>query len=740
MSFFRTFLISFLVGVAGTGAAAAQLDPNGRRTMTAIALESGERIELDGILDEEIWKRAEPATDFIQQEPINGRPATERTEVRIVYTPDRLYIGVLCFDSDPDGVLGFVKRRDEFLGSDDRFLWVLDPFLEERAGYRFGISPAGAMIDSLLSNSQDGDDNSGRQWDGIWTARVRRSDIGWQAEIEMPFQTLNFDPTAPAWGINFQRTVRRKSEESLWMGHARNQGLERMTNTGRLEGIEGVNQGKGLEFKPYLLGTAFSSPGTGQDKTVLKGDPGLDVFYNLTPQLRANFTLNTDFAQTEVDDQQVNLTRFSLFFEEKREFFLEGSGFFDFISNVGFEDELRVFPFFSRRIGLSDEREPQPIEFGTRLTGQVGAQDIGFLHVRTGEHEGDAGDDFTVARLKRRIFDQSYVGGLVTRRGPRGIGDARYTMGLDALIATSTLFGSQNLEWRMWMLGASNREGESGDRMAYGMDWDFPNDPWEVSFSFRGVGRNFDPDVGFVARTGYRRYSPRVEYSFRTETHPWIRSIGFGTDLDWQTDQENSLLTRKLEFTVFDLQTHAEDEISVQVTPTYERLEENFPISEGVVLPGGTEYRFTSYRVEAETAERRLVGVNAGYEFGNFFSGTRQEYSVELAVRPRAGVIINTEIEWNRVHLAEGKFQTRVYRFAPEWQFSPWVSVVNILQFDSESRVLGWQGRFRWILQPGNDLYFVYTHNWRDDLDLLDRRFQTDSRRAATKFIYTYRF
>ena len=725
------FLLS--IAIANTCVGWAQDDLNGRRTMQAVALAPGERIELDGILDENVWRRAQPATDFIQQEPINGAPATERTEVRIVYTPDRLYIGVLCFDSDPNGVLGFVKRRDEFLGSDDRFLWVLDPFLEERAGYRFGISPAGAMIDTLLDSTGRGN----REWDGIWRAEVRRTDIGWQAEIEIPFQTLNFDPSAPAWGINFQRTVRRKSEETLWMGYARNQGLTRMTNAGRLEGIEGVNQGKGLEFKPYLLGTASTSPSTGQEEAVYQGDTGLDVFYNLTPQLRANFTLNTDFAQTEVDDQLVNLTRFPLFFDEKREFFLEGSSFFDFISNVGFENELRVFPFFSRRIGLSDEREAQKIDFGTRLTGQAGAHDIGFLHVRTGEHRGDAGDDFTVARLKRRMFTQSYIGGLLTRRGPRGPGDARYTMGLDALIATSTLFGSQNLEWRMWMLSASNRSGESGDRLAYGMDLDLPNDPLEISFGFRGVGRNFDPDVGFVARTGYRRYSPRVEYAFRTETHPWIRSIEFGTDMDWQTDQENSLLTRIFDFTVFQLQTHSEDGFSMEITPTFERLEEDFEINDGIVLPGGAEYNFTSYRIEMETAERRLVDVEVGYEFGNFFSGTRQEYEVEMGIRPRAGVVVNAEIEWNWVNLAEGKFQTRVYRLAPEWQFSPWVSLVNLFQYDSESRVLGWQGRFRWILQPGNDLYFVYTHNWREYLDL---GFRTENRRAATKFIYTYRF
>ncbi len=700
--------------------------------MTAIPLDEGERIELDGILDEAVWDRAEPATGFIQQDPAFGQPATEQTEVRIVFTPERLYMGVICYDSEPDRLLGYQRRRDEFLSSDDRFMWTMDTYLDTRGGYFFEINPSGLMGDSLM-----GSNGNNRQWDGIWTAKVRRTDIGWVAEIEIPFRTLNFDPDAPAWGINFQRTVRRKSEESLWTGYARNQGLRRMTNAGRLEGLRETSQGKGLEVKPYLLGTASASPGTGQQGATYQGDVGLDVFYSLTPRLRANFTLNTDFAQTEVDDRQVNLTRFSLFFDEKRDFFLEGAGFFDFRSNRGFERDVRVFPFFSRRIGLSEDREPQKIDFGTKLTGQIGQQDVGVLHVRTGAHEDEAGDDFTVARVKRRIFSQSYVGGMLTRRGPRGGGDALYTMGLDALLATRNFLGSQNLEWSAFLLGASNHEGESGNRMAYGMVLDLPNDPWDLTLNFRGVQRNFDPAVGFVARRAYRRYSPRVFYSPRPRQHPWIRSFSFGTDLDWQTDPQNSTLTRKWQFRVFQLQAHSGDSFSVDITPQFERLEEDFEISDGIVLPAGREYRFTRYQLEGRTANRRKLAVEASMERGNFFSGARQEYRLELTVRVRPGVILYSEAEWNRVQLAEGRFQTRVYSFTPEVQWSPWVSLVNIFQYDSESRVLGWQGRFRWILRPGNDLYFVYTHNWLDDPEL---GFRTENRRASTKFIYTHRF
>ncbi len=704
-----------------------------RRVMRALRMEAEDRIELDGVLDEAVWERAEPATDFIQQDPDFGVPATERTEVRIVFGRENLYMGVICFDSKPEELHGYQRRRDEFLSADDRFMWAMDPYLDGRSGYFFEINPSGLMGDSLLGGA--GQNN--RQWDGIWTANVRKTDFGWVAEIEIPFRTLNFDPQAPAWGVNFQRTVRRKSEESLWTGHARNQGLRRMSNAGLLEGISDVTQGRGIELKPYALGTAFSAPGRNQEGTTYQGDVGLDIFYSPTPRLRTNFTLNTDFAQTEVDDQQVNLTRFSLFFDEKRDFFLEGQSFFGFHSLAEGDPDTRVIPFFSRRIGLSENREPQKIDYGTRLTGQVGKQDIGIMHVRTGPLDEDAGDEFTVARVRRRLLSQSYVGGLMTRRDPRGEGPAAYTLGLDALFATRTFLGSENLELGAYVLGASNKAEMTGDNYAYGVDLSFPNDLWTGAFSFKQVERNFDPDAGFVTRRGFRRYNPELFYSPRPENHPWIRRFSFGVLLDFQTDQENRLLTRKLEFKTFEMNTHADDSFFSLIIPTFERLEEDFEISEGITLPAGAEYNFTRMQIQGRTANRRKVAVQGTVEFGDFFSGTRQDYSFGLTLRARPGVIVYSEAEWNRVQLAEGNFQTRTYRLTPEWQFSPWSSLVNIFQYDNKSRVLGWQSRFRWIMKPGDDLYFVYTQNWMDDPAL---GLETLERRAATKFIYTHRF
>ena len=728
-------LVSFCLVALGQGR------PEDRRRMRAFAMTPDDRIVLDGILDEKIWASAEPADQFIQQDPNFGAPETERTEVRIVFDRERLYMGVICYDSEPDKLAGYQRRRDEFLPADDRFLWTMDTYLDGRGGYFFEINPSGLMGDALIGLGQNN-----RQWDGIWTAKVRRSETGWTAEIEIPFRTLNFDPDAPAWGINFQRTVRRKNEETLWTGHARNQGLRRMSNAGVLTGIQEVSQGKGLEIKPYVLGTALASPGRGQDKWVRQGDLGLDVFYSPTPRLRTNFTLNTDFAQTEVDQRQVNLTRFSLFFPEKRDFFLEGASFFDFRSTAEDEENIRLHPFFSRTIGLhqigqGSAFEPQKIDFGTKLTGQVGQQDIGLLHVRTGR-EGDViGEDFTVMRLKRRVFRQSYLGGLMSRRDPRASGDSRYSVGLDALLATSNFLGSQNLEFGAYVLNATNQRGRDGGNYSYGLEMNYPNDVWTGSLSYREIQENFDPAVGFVSRSGYRRLNPALKYSPRPRGHAWIRQFGFGFDLDRQTDMNNGLLTRKWDFRVFEINSHSQDTFYVSIIPQRERLEENFDIRVDpktvITLPAGRKYDFRRYRFRMQTANKRTLAAVADIELGEFYSGDRQSYTFELTLRARPGVIVYSSVEWNRLQLQEGNFQTRIYRLTPELQFSPWISFVNKIQYDNVSRVLGWQSRFRWILKPGNDFYFVYTHNWQDDLMT---GLRTLDRRAATKIIYSHRF
>jgi hypothetical protein len=734
--------------------ALAQEAPSGRRSMTALRLDEAERIVLDGVLDEEVWQRAQPAADFLQQDPDNGQPATERTEVRIVYNPQRMYLGVICFDSEPDKLIGFQRRRDEGLGSDDRFQWTMDPFLSGREGYFFEMNPSGLLADALLLAG--GEQN--RDWDGIWNGKVRRSDIGWVIEIEIPFQTLNFDPNAPAWGINFQRTVRRKNEDSLWMGHARNQGLRRLANAGRLEGIHDVSQGRGIDIKPYVTGSASSAPGLGRPDTVYQGDLGLDLSYAPTPRLRASLTINTDFAQTEVDQREVNLSRFSITFPERRDFFLEGAGYFDFRSTSYGGPRLR--PYFSRSIGLNPEDgSPQPIVFGARLAGQVGQQDVGILQVRTGETQGidDDGnlvpvpsEDFTIVRVKRRMLAQSFIGGMFTRRDPRQGGQARNTAGLDILLDTRNFRGSKNLRLDGFLLGTTRETGLTGGNLAYGMNLSYPNDPWEAAFDFREVQPDFDPAVGDVQRTDYRRFSPSVQWSPRTRNNRWIRNYNFGADLRFLTDRQNKLLNRDLALTVFGAELHSQDTFSITVSPQYERIREGESASISDIELLGSEFTFTRYGATINTASRRMFSVRANTELGPFYSGRRQQYSLSLNVRVRPGLILYNTVEYNKIDLAEGRTRTRLFRFTPEWQVSPWMSLVTNIQYDSVSRVLGWQSRFRWILQPGNDFYFVYTHNWIDCLGAGDPElcvesalpvgYSTVERRISTKFVLTHRF
>ena len=734
----------------GQTAATAALQQNGqgnqglfdngnRRRMRAFRLTNGEAIVLDGRLDEPVWTRAEPAGDFIQIDPDNGEAATEKTEVRIAFDADTLYIGITCYDSDPDGWIAYQRRRDEGLPADDKIQMTIDSFLDARTGYFFEMNPLGSMADALLDKN-----GQNRAWDGVWNARAWRGDMGWTLEIALPFRTFNFNPDNDTWGINFQRTVQRKNESSIWSGWERNQGLQRMTNAGLVSGITNVTQGHGLDIKPYGTYIAESSPGRGG--SAIKGDAsaGVDFFYNPTPVLRANFTVNTDFAQTEVDQRQVNLTRYSLFFPEQRDFFLDGATFLDFASDNARNENDRattddqVLPFFSRRIGLSANATPQQINYGTKVTGQVGGQYVGLLHVRTGEDEGSASENFTVARIKRRMMTQSYVGALYTRRDPVVAGaGTRHTSGLDLSLATTTFRGNQNLELRAWFLHATRPDASSGNS-AFGATLNYPNDRWNMRFDTTEVQANFDPAVGYLRRQNYRRYAPWLRFRPRPRNNPRIRQFWFDGTIDLMTDLENELLNRDLEFTLFGVQFQSSDFVAFTATNRRERLDAPFAISRDITLPLGAVYDYSRFRINGRTAERRMLSINGRLETGQFYSGTRNQRQMTLNVRPRPGLLFYVTGEWNSVKLAEGAFSTRLYRLVGETQLNPFVALVNDVQYDSQSALLGWQSRFRWILTPGNDLYFVYTHNWVDDPVL--NRLATLDKRAASKILYTYRF
>ena len=720
-----------------------------RPEVRAHRLADTESIVLDGSPDEAVWQKAQPAANFLQRDPENGEPATEKTEVRIVFDRDRIILGVTCFDSEPTRLLGNQMQRDQPFEADDRFMFALDPFFDGRTGYFFEINPSGAMGDGLITSPTGGGGFGGemnKSWDGIWIARVRRTSIGWTAEIEIPFKTVNFDPDTNTWGANFQRTVKRKNEESLWTGWLRDEGLTRMSNAGRIGGINDISQGIGLDLKPYVLGAAAAAPGRNAPATTGDFDIGLDAFYNVTPALKANFTVNTDFAETEVDERRTNLTRFPLFFEEKREFFLDGANFFEFPGG----DES---PFFSRRIGLNFG-EPQPIVYGTKLVGQAGRHDIGLLQVRTSEEElalagGPLqlkGEDFTVARVKRRFGSQSSAGAIYTRRATsESIVEPRHTIGTDVTIATPDFLGGSQLDSGAWYIHTSkpdfiNDDGEvspSGRSDSYGWHASVSRDPYRAEVSFKEVQPAYDAAVGFTPRRNYRHWGPEFNWSPRFSNHPFLRGISLEAEGRINLDLDNRVIDRNLSVMPMQLEFHSGDSVEFQVFKQTENLDEDFEISDGVILPMGGSYDWLRYQVVYDGAEHRVVSGRVEYSFGDFWDGDRRETNLDLTLRPRPGLSVHLAAEFNDVDLPEGSFTTKLYRLDARTQFSPWLSLSNNVQWDSESDQIGWQLRFRWIQKPGNDMFFIWTQNWREEFG---SRFASLDRRGVAKIVRTIRF
>ncbi len=767
----RIAIVALLMSQAHLEAVAAQ-SSNGdaQPVMAAYRLTGVETVRLDGLLDEALWQKAQPATGFTQRDPVEGAQPTEPTEVYVVYDANSLYIGAMLYDSDPTGILAYQKERDAGLFSDDRFMWILDTFHDGRTGYFFEINPAGLRGDGLIGGGGGGGGGGfgfgvNKSWDGIWDARVARHADGWSAEVEIPFRTLNFNPNQDTWGINFQRTVRRKSEETLWTGYRRNQQLTRPVHAGVLTGLQDLSQGLGLEVTPYVVAgwrnTPIAEPTTlpGADPTDFPTDVGLDLSYNVTSSLRAAVTVNTDFAEVEVDQRRVNLTRFPLRFPEQRDFFLEGSGVFSFAPRNG------VTPFFSRNIGLSSGN-PVPIRYGLRLGGQAGRYELGFLQVHTGDLTSIDFDDadttfvpteqFTAARVKRTLFSQSSVGVVYTRRAsgrdPEGFAPPdRHTIGWDLDLYTSSFLGNKNFQFEAFTVyNTKNDADESStfwDRAARGIRINYPNDIWRIHTSYRELGNEFRPAVGFTQRNGFRRLQPTITFAPRPRNLLDLRQLEFEIQYEHLMDMDWKLETRQTDLKPLALRFNSGDRFDVQITQLYERLEtddaENLSDNLEADVPAG-RYTMWQWQVSGRTASRRIISGNFEVGGGDFWTGTRNRYEFGVTVRPYPGVSIGTEFETNRVSLAGVEpFTTNVYRVEGGWHFSPWTSFTGNLQYDDQSELLGLFARFRWILTPGNDLFIVHSYNWqnrnldnpRADFDLV-----TLSRGLTTKLNFTHRF
>lgn len=704
----------------------------------AVAVRITDGIQLDGLLNEAAWASSPNISEILQREPREGVRPSEETEVRLLFDDDNLYIGVLCYDSESSGIIATQMARDATLSSDDRVEILLDTFLDRRNAFYFATNPAGALVDGLII--ENGQTNL--EWDAIWDVRARRTDEGWSAEFAIPFKSLNFNQNGLQWGFNFSRTIRRKTEEVRWAAARLDIRFTQVSEAGEIDGLFGLEQGRGLDIRPYSSGTWVYTPTT--TDLSARGTYGADIFYNITPSLKLTGTVNTDFAETEVDNRQINLTRFPLFFPEKRAFFLENAGVFSFGGGGGNE----LIPFFSRRIGLLEGREV-PILAGLKLAGKVGRYDVGVLDMRTRETRIRRTPienilvepkNFFVGRVKRNIWTQSYVGGIYTEGNPSAPLSAR-TYGADVRLGTSRFLGGRrNFSVDGYVLRVDN-EDVKDKNSSYALGVSYPNDTWNLGIDWRKIEANFKPALGFVQRSDISRINTTSNFRIRPRNLLGLRQIFF----QFMVNRFVRLDHRQVEnWRIFTAPVHltwnSGDRFEVNVNPTFERLFQPFPISRNVTLPPG-DYRFTRKRVEFFTSPNRPWKIDTTWWFGAYWSGKADQLTGQFQYKWAPHVDTSFRYDQTFARLKEGDFTARIFTLRSNYSFSPLLAVSNLAQYDNDSKNVGWQSRVRWILQPGREIFLVFNLGWVREVDSTgETHFRAADRGVAAKAQYTLRF
>ncbi len=735
----RTCLATFLLLAPMLCLAAPQEQIATGQKRSAVVTAVTSAIVIDGVLDEGPWRTAPNIGELVQRIPTAGAKPTEKTEVTLLYDKDNLYIGVMCYDSEPHRVLGTQMARDASLNSDDRVSFLLDTFGDQSNAFQFSTNPAGALVDGLVfANGETNDD-----WDAIWIVRTKRTDDGWSAEFAIPFKSLSFPAGETVWGFNISRTIQRTLEEVRWTGARFQTQFFQVSEAGEITNLEVLEQGVGLDVRPFIAQRWLHRGANGED--ILTGKPGLDLFYNITPSLKLSATANTDFGETEVDTRQINLTRFSIFFPEKRSFFLQDAGVFNF-ATTGIDPPggipgpgAEIFPFFSRRIGLLGGQEV-PIDFGAKLTGKVGRTEIGMLDVRTREVAGVDANNLFVGRVKQNFFEQSYVGAMFTGGDPASPRSSS-TIGADLRLATSDFLGSdRNVVFNAYGL-KSNNQGITENNASYGFGAQYPNDRFAAQFLWREIQENFDPSLGFVQRSNVRMLRIGGSFNPRPKRSTGIQQMFHDVFYTRFTRLDNGLVeTWNLYATLIDWHLNSGDSLHslMDLNPTYERLFEPFEISPGVVLPAG-EYRFTPMRIFFTSAQKRPFQGSIGFTFGNFWSGTAKTVQTGLRYQIPPRFSINLTTNQTFASLPQGNFVARIYSSQINFAVSPFLSFSNVIQFDNRSGNLGLQSRVRWTVEPGNDVFFIFGQGWVQSLERGYDFRQQDSR-LATKLQYTFRF
>ena len=681
---------------------------------------------VDGeVLNDPAYADVAAATGFRQTKPDEGRPASDRTEVRIVYTDDTLYFGVVCYVRDPQTLIVADSRRDSSLTDTDSFQIILDTYLDQQNGFIFGTNPAGVEYDGQLTNEGAGSGGLGRggggrsapgggsqqqrgsgggfnlNWDGAWQVTAQVSDIGWTAEFAIPFRTLRYPTGAvQTWGVNFQRNIRNRNEEAFWALLPRQFNLYRLSLAGQLQGIE-VPKQRNLKLTPYVLGEAVRR--TAERTTTNTGDWGADLKYSVTPSLTLDLTYNTDFAQVEVDEQQINLNRFNLFFPEKRPFFLENAGLF----SVGQPRQIEIF--FSRRIGLGESGEQIPIGGGGRLSGKLGRNtNVGFLNMQTEAvtAEGTPSQNFTVARVRQDFQNRSNIGVMFVNRGATGslAGDNDYnrTFAVDGRLGIGQGGTISGFAAETETPGAPRR-----DTHAYGLLGNYNSSRTRLTLGYTEVGPHFNPEVGFYRRRGYRQTNAIIFTFFRPENFMGLHELRphavHNVIWNFRTGQHETQRTH--------IDTHWEWENAAQVhtgmNVTKEGVFEAFEIFPDVIVPPGV-YQYTEAQLVAFTNRGAPFSVSLDTWFGGFFGGSRVRLLPALSMR--VGERFNAQLRWDRndIDLPGGAFTANLASLRVSYSFTTRMFLQTLVQYNNDADLWSSNVRFGLLSDANSGLFVVY--------------------------------
>jgi Domain of unknown function (DUF5916) len=680
-------------------------DARGRVSVRATRL--AEPLRIDGLLDEGVYRAVRSISGFVQQEPREGEPATEPTEVWVLVDDRTLYVSARCWDSQPGRMVANDMRRDVGTSRNESFAVLLDTFHDRRSGFLFETNLLGALHDAQVADEQ----SVNSDWNTVWEVETARFADGWTVEMAIPFKSLRYAQGGPQlWGVNFRRTVRWKNERSTLTPMLVEHDITRSASAAALVGIDLPPASRNLELKPYVVSGLSTNRATQPPVTDdFTADFGLTAKVGLSRALTADLTYNTDFAQVEADDQQVNLTRFSLFYPEKREFFLEGQGNFDFggasQQSPLFHSSNTPVVFFSRRIGLS-EGMAVPIVGGARVTGKAGKYGLGALSLRTGRREsaGAAETDFSVLRVRRDVLARSTIGVIATRRSPSLEGrGSNLVYGFDA-----SLGFFENLRLAGYY-ARSRTPGVTEDDASYRAQFDYDSDVFELKLERLAVGGGFRPEIGFLRREDFRQSFGYLRFSPRPGSVEAVRKWGGVASFDRITDNRGRLETRQAFFEAF-IDWSSGDTWDAHYTLGLEQLTEGFEVARGVVIPPG-RYRAGEIVTNYGFGPQRKVPCSIGFVRGGFFGGTHTGLSYTGRLKLGYRLLVEPRLSWDRVRLPRGDFDSRLVSTRLTWSFSPRVFASALVQYNSSNRTLSTNARLRWEYRAGSELFVVVSDN-----------------------------